>query len=86
MTTKDWLTEEVEKLRALRDELRLQIHLGTAEARDGFERLEKSWQRMEAHVKSLATATQDDRRQIREAAQALAREIRDGYRHLKHRT
>jgi hypothetical protein len=84
MTTKiDWLKEDLDKLRATRDELRLQIHLGAADARDRFERLEKSWHHMEGHVKSLGTATQDDRKRIDEAARALAREIADGYRHLK---
>jgi hypothetical protein len=84
MTTKtDWLKEELDKLRATRDELRLQIHLGAADARDRFEKLEKSWHSMESHVKSLGTATQDDRKRIDEAARALAREIAEGYRHLK---
>jgi SMC interacting uncharacterized protein involved in chromosome segregation len=84
MTTKtDRLKEELDKLRATRDELKLQIHLGTAEARERFEKLEKSWHHVESHVKTLAAATEDDRKRIREAANTLAGQIADGYRHLK---
>lgn len=81
--TADLLTEELDRLRGVRDELRLKLKLGKAEARDGFEQLEQSWKRVERHVKSLANATRDDRAQIQEAARQLAREIRDGYRHLQ---
>jgi hypothetical protein len=84
MTTKtDWLKEELDKLRATRDELRLQIHLGTAEARDRFAKLEKSWHHIEGQMKSLSAATQPDRERIQETARTLAQEIADGYRHLK---
>jgi hypothetical protein len=84
MTTKnDRLHEELDKLRSTRDELKLQIHLGTAEARDRFAKLEKSWQHVEGHVKSLHSATQDDRQRIADAARTLAHEIAEGYRHLK---
>jgi cell division protein FtsB len=77
------LQEELDRLRATRDELRLQIHLGSAEARDRFEKLEKSWHRVEGQVKTLHGATEGDRHRIAEAARSLAREIADGYRHLK---
>jgi cell division protein FtsB len=82
-TKNDRLQEELDKLRATRDELRLQIHLGTAEARDRFEKLEKSWHRVEGHVKTLHAATEKDRARIAESARALAHEIAEGYRHLK---
>ena len=82
-TKNDRLQEELDKLRATRDELRLKIHLGTAEARDRFEKLEKSWHRVEGHVKTLHAATEPDRKRITDAARTLAHEIADGYRHLK---
>jgi hypothetical protein len=84
MTTKnDRLHEELDKLRATRDELRLKIQLGTADARDGFERLEKRWHHLEGQVKTLRAATEKDRARIAEAARSLAHEIAEGYRHLK---
>jgi chaperonin cofactor prefoldin len=82
-TASERVKSEVDKLRAVRDELRLQMHLGTAEARDTFERLEKRWKTMEAHVRSLESATREDRERVAEAARTLAREIGDGYRHLR---
>ena len=84
MTTKtDWMKEELDKLRSTRDELRLQIHLGSAEARDRFAILEKSWHHMEGQMKSLGPATEPDRERIKESARTLAHEIANGYRHLK---
>jgi SMC interacting uncharacterized protein involved in chromosome segregation len=84
MTTKnERLNEELDKLRATRDELRLQIHLGSAEARERFEKLEKSWHHVEGQVKNLHAATEKDRHRIADAARSLAHEIAEGYRHLK---
>jgi len=82
-TANDRLKEELDKLRTVRDELRLQIHLGNAEARDRFAKLEKSWKTMEGHVRSLESGTRSDRARIAEAAKALAHEIAEGYRHLR---
>ena len=79
----DKVKEEVDKLRRMRDELRLQIHLGTAEAKDRFAKLEKSWKTMEGHVRSLGSGTREDREKIAAAAKALAHEIGEGYRHLR---
>jgi hypothetical protein len=79
----DWLAEEIEGLRSLRDEVKLQLHLGKAEARDSFEQLEKRFEHLEGRARSLRDATRADRDQIREAARLLAGEIRKGYEHLK---
>lgn len=76
-------TEELEGLRRLRDELRVQLHLGKAEARDQFEKLEKTWQHLEARLKLIREESSEDLGQIREAAGLLMGEIRDGYRHLR---
>jgi hypothetical protein len=81
----DWLKGELEALRQLRDEVRLQLHLAAADARLSFDQLEKRWQHLEGRVKALGEASKDDLGEIREAAKHLAREIRDGYQNLKKR-
>ena len=81
----EWLTRELEGLREMRDELKLQLHLGKADAREAFEGLEKRWQHLEGKLKLLREASKEDLGEIREAAKLLAEEIRDGYRHLKKR-
>jgi SMC interacting uncharacterized protein involved in chromosome segregation len=77
------ITEEVEGLQRLRDELRVQLHLGKAEARERFEKLEQTWQHLESRLKLIREESGEDLGQIREAAGLLVGEIRDGYRHLR---
>lgn len=77
------ITRDIEGLRQLRDELRVQLHLGKAEARERFEKLEQSWQHLEAKLKLIREESAGDLSQIREAAGLLVGEIREGYRHLR---
>jgi hypothetical protein len=79
----DRLTETLDGLRGVRDEMRLQLHLANAEARKHFEKLEKRWSRLEGQMKAFREATEEDRAQIRKAVQHLARELREGYRQLR---
>lgn len=80
---KHGISEEVEGLRRLRDELRVRLHLGRAEARERFEKLEKTWQHLDARLKVIREESSEDLGEIREAAGLLLSEIRDGYRHLR---
>jgi uncharacterized protein with HEPN domain len=79
----EWLTRELAGLREMRDELKLQLHLGKADAKEAFENVEKRWQHLEAKLKLLREESKGDLAQIGEAAKLLTQEIRDGYRHLK---
>jgi hypothetical protein len=79
----DWLSRELAGLREMRDELKLQLHLGKADAKDAFEGVEKRWQHLEGKLKLLRAESKDDLAQIGEAAKLLTEEIREGYRHLK---
>lgn len=79
----DKLSEELEALRRTRDELRVKIHLGRAEARERFEQLEKSWHHLEGKVKLIRRESKAPIHEIGEAARELLREIRDGYRHIR---
>lgn len=75
--------EEVEELRRVRDELRVQIHLARAEARERWEDLEKRWQHLEGKLRVLRAESRDSLGEIGEAGRLLADEIRKGYRHLR---
>jgi cell fate (sporulation/competence/biofilm development) regulator YmcA (YheA/YmcA/DUF963 family) len=79
----DWLAKEMESLRRLRDEAKLQLHLGKADAQEAFQEVEKRWQHLEARLKVIREETRGDLAEIGEAAKLLTRQIRDGYRHLK---
>ncbi len=79
----DWLRSEVEGLRRVRDEVKLRLHLGAADARQAFDQVEKRWQHLEGKLKLIRQESKEDLGEIGEAAKLLAREIRDGYQHLK---
>ena len=83
MSAKDRLSEEMENLRTVRDEIKLQIHLGQSEAKERWAKLEKQWEHLEGRAHVVAEASRDSLDDIEAAAKQLAEEIRDGYRSLK---
>lgn len=80
---RDVLSEEVDQLRRLRDELRVHAHLAQADVRDLFESMEKRWLRLEGRLGVLRDATRESAVEIREAAKLLVDEIREGYQRVK---
>ena len=74
---------EIESLKTLRDELRVQVHLGAAEANEAWEKAEKRWQHLEGRLKVLREATHDAAQDVGDAVRLLADEIRDGYQHIR---
>lgn len=82
----DWnerLQREVDELRGLRDDLKLQVHLGQMEAQSRFEKAEKDWEHLEAKLKVLADASREAAEEVGDAARLLVDEIRAGYRHVR---
>jgi hypothetical protein len=83
---KDWkerLDEEVENLQQARDELRVQIHLGAAEAREVWDKLERSWGHLEGKLKRAGEITQDSADDVEEAAKLLVEQIKAGYKKVR---
>lgn len=74
---------ELNELRRVRDELRVQMHLGKAEAEELWEKLEKRFHRAEAEVKKVAGRAEEPLQDVAEAAELLLDEIRNGYRRLR---
>ena len=84
----DWndrLEDELELLRQLRDELRVQVELGGMEIKDQWHGLEKRWSLLEGKAKRLREAAQEDADVIAETTRELAREVREGFEHLRAR-
>lgn len=50
------LSKRVDELRRIRDELRLQIHLGSMELREEWEELEKKWNEFSRKAELTKTA------------------------------
>lgn len=78
-------------LKRQRDELKLKMHLGSKEAREQWEMLEKKWHEVEAWGEPLTSATKEAAtsageqvKKVTGAAMDLAaREIKSGYQKLR---
>lgn len=79
----DRIHEEVEELRGLRDDLKLQVHLAKMEAQDRFQKAEQSWEHLEAKLRLLASESRESAGEVGEAAKLLVDEIRESYRHVR---
>jgi hypothetical protein len=83
------LREEVEKLlRQLeqqRDELRLKLNLGKAEARDEWEKLDKQLEQLRTRLRGAREAAIESAVDVGAAAKLLADEIRQGYERIRKR-
>ena len=77
------IRSELDSLRTARDELRVQVHLGAAEAREAWEKAEKNWHHLERRINVLGEATPESLEDIGGAAEMLADEIRRAYQHLR---
>ena len=79
------MAEELENLRGVRDELRVQAELGKAELQDRWGELERRWHQLEGRVKVVREGLREDGHDVREAARLLVGELREGYDHLRKR-
>ena len=78
-------SDEMESLRQLRDELRVQAGLGRAELREFWGDLERRWARLEGRLKLAREGAREDSKNVREAVRLLAEELRESYEHLRQR-
>ena len=93
----DWsdkFEEEVEDLRRVRDELRVQAELGKAEAKERWEALEKQWDHIEARLKvvgreagssagEIAKAAKGAGEAVGKEARSILEELKRGYKHIR---
>ena len=85
MAIGEFMKNERDNLKQIRDELRVQANLGKAELRDAWEGLEKRWSELEGKLEATGEQVREDAEEVRQAAELLIEEIREGYAHLKKR-
>ena len=85
MAIGEFMKNERENLKQMRDELRVQANLGKAELQDAWEGLEKRWSELEGKLEVIGEQAREDAADVRQAAELLIGEIREGYTHLKTR-
>ncbi len=67
-----------EELQALRDDLKVRIHLASKELQDSWQTLEARWRDFQAHAELEKTASN-----VSEATKLLGAELKDGYDRIK---
>jgi len=77
------LADEFEAIQRMRDELRVQIHLAKADARDLWERTERKLEEVEGKLKLVSKGAAEPLHDVAEVARGLLREIRDGYLRIR---
>ena len=77
------LEELIGKLKQERDELRVQIHLAKAEAKDEWEELERKWEVVENKLAALKRETKDASKDIGAALGVLSEEIANAYKRIR---
>ena len=77
------LAELKNDLRQARDELRVQMHLAKADARDEWDKLERKWDDFEQKMDKVEDAAEDSAEDVGNALSALGEEIKSGYQRIR---
>lgn len=77
------LENELDILRQTRDELRVQVHLGAADAQDLFAKAEKSWEHLEAKIARIGKVAKEGAEDVGDAASQLADEIKASFERIR---
>ena len=80
---KERFEEMVSSLKQMRDELKVQIHLGKAEAKDEWEKLEEKWEELKARGEPVADAVGESAKDVGSALEVVGGELKAGYERIK---
>ncbi len=76
----DSLKDDIENLKQARDELRVQLHIGKADIKDRWHKLEDKWIDVDGRAKQIGS---ESFHSIAEATQRLVDELKRDYDELK---
>jgi len=83
MKLEEKLERDMEALRRTRDELRVQVHLARAEAKELWDDLEHKFHDLDRKSRQIARKAEEPAREIGRAAKGLLDEVREGYEHIR---
>ena len=86
MTTRENLEESYDKLRQLRDELKVQLNLGTMEVRQRWEKAEDDFQKLQSKMKQYADRGEKGAEKVTEEARGLMGDVRKRFEKLRKMT
>ena len=79
----DKLDDLVAALKTERDELRVQLHLLKAEAKEEWEEMEEHWEHLEGRLKKVGESAAESGEDIAAAGKQLAEEIGSAYKRIR---
>jgi hypothetical protein len=85
-TTREFKAEVsdlLETLKRERDEIRVQLHLAQAEARDEWERMEKKWENFHGKAAAVGEVAAGASKDVGAAARVLGEELKKGYARIR---
>jgi len=82
-TMRERLREMLDKLEQERDELRVRMHLGKAEAKEEWEKAEARIAELRAKLDRLGDEAEDVMEDVGAAAKILGEEIREGFGRIR---
>jgi hypothetical protein len=74
---------DLDDLKRLRDEVRVQAHLLKLEAKDRWTKLEEEWDRLNNELRPIRAAAKNSATEISAAAAMLTQSLREGYESLR---
>jgi len=80
---KQSLDREREALQQARDELKLQLHLGKAEVKKEWDRLERKWEEVETELQRVGQHARQPLEDMGAAARDLIDELKSGYAKIR---
>ena len=80
---RDFLTELINDLKQQRDELALHIHLGKAEAKEEWEKVQVKLEHIESRRDRLKEATEESVENVLEALRLVGEEIKNGFERIR---
>jgi predicted nucleic acid-binding Zn-ribbon protein len=82
-TVKAALHDEIERLRTVRDDLKVQLSLAKAEVVQEWTKLEDHWGRVQEELKRVGEHTKEPANQLSQAAHQLVDELKRGYERIR---
>jgi len=79
------ITKAAEHLKQQRDELRVKLHLGKAEAKDEWARLEKQWEEVRPKLDAVREEAGKTAESVGTALSLALEELKNGYERLRNR-
>ena len=77
------IAEAVNKLKQMRDELEVKIHLAAADVRDEWDELERKFEHVRGRAERVAEAAEDAAENVGDAIELAANEVRKGYERIR---